>query len=297
MAGVELDSETMVDAFHNLPTWLQWSGKSLIAGPAAYHSINGLRHLGWDMGYCAFPFFLIFQPLSPYLFIVISQSSSSSPRTWLDTPSSARPPSPPPAFSLSKRFPLPPSHAYSSPSSPSFPFLSLPPPLLRTPGRLLFLQGSAFVSCRRWSGGFFSTGGCKSVFFEKSASDSVLSRWLPPHERFLQQSATLGGPQHCISLLSRKLTLASTSLRSLFLSPTPLMTAEPYRAFTRQRSLPSSPPTLTQTCPAPLSCSSLPVRTKPPAEEGTLRVDGESEGVGRGRDRVVSSEMRVCLRA
>ncbi|BGP14432.1 hypothetical protein JCM10213_004555 [Rhodosporidiobolus nylandii] len=49
--GASVDSAAMIEAFAALPTWMQFSAKALIAGPAAYHSINGLRHLGWDMGY------------------------------------------------------------------------------------------------------------------------------------------------------------------------------------------------------------------------------------------------------
>ncbi|GAA6062391.1 hypothetical protein JCM10212_003200 [Sporobolomyces blumeae] len=49
LAGV--DSATMIDTFAALPGWMQLSAKSLIAGPAAYHTLNGLRHLAWDMGY------------------------------------------------------------------------------------------------------------------------------------------------------------------------------------------------------------------------------------------------------
>jgi len=52
LAGV--DSATMLDTFASLPGWFQMSTKALIAGPAAYHTINGFRHLGWDTGYCTF---------------------------------------------------------------------------------------------------------------------------------------------------------------------------------------------------------------------------------------------------
>ncbi|GAA5898696.1 succinate:quinone oxidoreductase subunit C [Sporobolomyces salmoneus] len=49
LAGV--DSATMLDTFASLPGWMQLSTKALIAGPAAYHTLNGFRHLGWDLGY------------------------------------------------------------------------------------------------------------------------------------------------------------------------------------------------------------------------------------------------------
>lgn len=34
----------------NLPAFLLYSGKFLIAFPATYHTVNGLRHLAWDLG-------------------------------------------------------------------------------------------------------------------------------------------------------------------------------------------------------------------------------------------------------
>ncbi|GAA6028107.1 hypothetical protein JCM8097_001874 [Rhodosporidiobolus ruineniae] len=49
--GASLDSATLLQTFAELPTWFQWTVKSAIAGPAAYHTLNGFRHLGWDMGY------------------------------------------------------------------------------------------------------------------------------------------------------------------------------------------------------------------------------------------------------
>jgi succinate dehydrogenase (ubiquinone) cytochrome b560 subunit len=44
----------MLDTFASLPGWMQLSTKALIAGPAAYHTINGFRHLAWDTGYRTF---------------------------------------------------------------------------------------------------------------------------------------------------------------------------------------------------------------------------------------------------
>ncbi|GAA5974185.1 hypothetical protein JCM11641_003313 [Rhodosporidiobolus odoratus] len=49
--GASLDSATMIEAFSSLPSWMQLSAKAAIAFPASYHTLNGFRHLGWDMGY------------------------------------------------------------------------------------------------------------------------------------------------------------------------------------------------------------------------------------------------------
>ncbi|GAA5891388.1 hypothetical protein JCM6882_004679 [Rhodosporidiobolus microsporus] len=49
--GANLDSATLLELFTSLPGYLQVSAKALVAGPAVYHTLNGFRHLGWDMGY------------------------------------------------------------------------------------------------------------------------------------------------------------------------------------------------------------------------------------------------------
>ncbi|GAA5855944.1 hypothetical protein JCM8547_000424 [Rhodosporidiobolus lusitaniae] len=49
--GVEVDSANILEAYHNLPSWAQFTAKAAIAFPASYHTLNGFRHLGWDMGY------------------------------------------------------------------------------------------------------------------------------------------------------------------------------------------------------------------------------------------------------
>lgn len=52
--GIPFDSATLVSLFAELPTWLKISAKSIVTFPAAFHTFNGLRHLGWDMGYCEY---------------------------------------------------------------------------------------------------------------------------------------------------------------------------------------------------------------------------------------------------
>ncbi|GAA5998279.1 protein SHH3 [Rhodotorula paludigena] len=51
LVGAELDSATLLEAFAALPGWTQFLAKFAVAFPASYHTLNGFRHLGWDMGY------------------------------------------------------------------------------------------------------------------------------------------------------------------------------------------------------------------------------------------------------
>jgi len=48
--GAAFDSASIVSLVQTLPEWAKVTGKVILAAPFTYHSINGLRHLGWDMG-------------------------------------------------------------------------------------------------------------------------------------------------------------------------------------------------------------------------------------------------------
>jgi succinate dehydrogenase (ubiquinone) cytochrome b560 subunit len=48
------DSASIVEFVAGLPDTVKYAGKTLLAAPFAFHSLNGLRHLSWDMGKCAF---------------------------------------------------------------------------------------------------------------------------------------------------------------------------------------------------------------------------------------------------
>ena len=52
--GVPLDSTHIIEYIHGLPEWIKYTGKAIIAFPFAFHSLNGLRHLSWDVGKCKF---------------------------------------------------------------------------------------------------------------------------------------------------------------------------------------------------------------------------------------------------
>ncbi|KIK03777.1 hypothetical protein K443DRAFT_676440 [Laccaria amethystina LaAM-08-1] len=44
------DSAHVVEFVAGLPEVVKYAGKAILAAPFAFHSFNGLRHLGWDMG-------------------------------------------------------------------------------------------------------------------------------------------------------------------------------------------------------------------------------------------------------
>ncbi|KIM85077.1 hypothetical protein PILCRDRAFT_817913 [Piloderma croceum F 1598] len=44
------DSAHVVEFVSGLPDAAKYAGKVILAAPFAFHSLNGLRHLSWDMG-------------------------------------------------------------------------------------------------------------------------------------------------------------------------------------------------------------------------------------------------------
>lgn len=46
------DSTHVVAFIGGLPEYVKYAGKVILAGPFAFHSFNGLRHLAWDSGKC-----------------------------------------------------------------------------------------------------------------------------------------------------------------------------------------------------------------------------------------------------
>ncbi|KAI6008908.1 hypothetical protein F5J12DRAFT_719305, partial [Pisolithus orientalis] len=44
------DSTHIVELIAGLPEHVKYAGKFILAAPFAFHSLNGLRHLAWDMG-------------------------------------------------------------------------------------------------------------------------------------------------------------------------------------------------------------------------------------------------------
>ncbi|KAI9456789.1 succinate dehydrogenase cytochrome b560 subunit [Russula earlei] len=48
-------STNIIEFAAGLPEWVKVAEKAILAAPFAFHSLNGLRHLAWDTGYCLFP--------------------------------------------------------------------------------------------------------------------------------------------------------------------------------------------------------------------------------------------------
>ncbi len=52
VAPTTFDSTHVIEIISSLPDAVKYAGKVILAAPFAFHSLNGLRHLGWDMGKC-----------------------------------------------------------------------------------------------------------------------------------------------------------------------------------------------------------------------------------------------------
>ncbi|THH33392.1 hypothetical protein EUX98_g714 [Antrodiella citrinella] len=50
VAPETFSSVQIVDLVSTLPDAIKYAGKVILAAPFAFHSLNGLRHLGWDLG-------------------------------------------------------------------------------------------------------------------------------------------------------------------------------------------------------------------------------------------------------
>ena len=46
------DSAHVVEFIAGLPESVKYAGKAVLAAPFAFHSLNGLRHLSWDLAKC-----------------------------------------------------------------------------------------------------------------------------------------------------------------------------------------------------------------------------------------------------
>ena len=47
--GWHLDTAHVVDFVHQMPDWVKYAGKAIVAAPFAFHSLNGVRHIVWDL--------------------------------------------------------------------------------------------------------------------------------------------------------------------------------------------------------------------------------------------------------
>ncbi|KAF8313502.1 uncharacterized protein EI90DRAFT_3036764 [Cantharellus anzutake] len=48
--GIPFDSTHIIEYVHGVPDWVKYTGKAIVAFPFTFHSLNGLRHLSWDLG-------------------------------------------------------------------------------------------------------------------------------------------------------------------------------------------------------------------------------------------------------
>jgi succinate dehydrogenase (ubiquinone) cytochrome b560 subunit len=64
VAPTSFDSAHVVEFVAGLPDAVKYTGKAILALPFTYHSFNGLRHIAWDMGKCAFFPFRVPRPPS-----------------------------------------------------------------------------------------------------------------------------------------------------------------------------------------------------------------------------------------
>lgn len=49
VAPETLASTNVIELVASMPDVVKYAGKTILAAPFAYHSLNGLRHLSWDM--------------------------------------------------------------------------------------------------------------------------------------------------------------------------------------------------------------------------------------------------------
>ena len=49
------DSAHVLEVISGLPEAIKYSAKVILAAPFAFHTLNGIRHLGWDVGKCMSP--------------------------------------------------------------------------------------------------------------------------------------------------------------------------------------------------------------------------------------------------
>lgn len=46
------DSQHVIEVISGLPEGVKYAGKVILAAPFAFHSLNGIRHLSWDLTKC-----------------------------------------------------------------------------------------------------------------------------------------------------------------------------------------------------------------------------------------------------
>ena len=77
------DSPHVVEFVAGLPEGVKYAGKAILAAPFAFHSLNGLRHLGWDMGKCEL---LMHSQSCPMTNNIVSRDGQRLLHDWIRRP-------------------------------------------------------------------------------------------------------------------------------------------------------------------------------------------------------------------
>ena len=73
VAPATFDSTHVVELIAGLPEGVKYVGKAVLAAPFAFHSLNGLRHLSWDMAKCqSFLMVLELKLRNCFLYLVVT---------------------------------------------------------------------------------------------------------------------------------------------------------------------------------------------------------------------------------
>jgi len=69
------DSAHVLGVISGLPEAVKYSAKVILAAPFAFHTFNGIRHLGWDVGKCTSRVFQTFHAVTDFALVLTLKSS------------------------------------------------------------------------------------------------------------------------------------------------------------------------------------------------------------------------------
>ena len=61
------NSVNVIETISALPGSVKYAGRAILAAPFAFHSLNGVRHLSWDVGKCECNHFSLVHTMPVYL--------------------------------------------------------------------------------------------------------------------------------------------------------------------------------------------------------------------------------------
>jgi len=65
----------VLEVISGFPEAVKYSAKVILAAPFAFHTFNGIRHLGWDVGKCMSREFQIFHAVTDFALVLTLKSS------------------------------------------------------------------------------------------------------------------------------------------------------------------------------------------------------------------------------